>query len=174
MEISRIYLRERMDSTQIAKAHENHAEIIEALKEEYGVEIEDVASQKHLDNITEKKSQSTVNSGPPPETKEILTAQNKDDRKEAPPVKQMMLTEQNKDVEKEAAPPVKQNASTDKNKDTKNEVLNVLKEQIESVTMQLENNLSISQAKRFALKKTLAMHRSKLIREERRLKEESS
>lgn len=48
-------------------------------------------------------------------------------------------------------------------------ILNELKESIMKLSNELETNLSLSQAKRYALKKELAMERSKLIREERRL-----
>ena len=47
------------------------------------------------------------------------------------------------------------------------------KQNMDSLTEQLQS-LSLSQAKRFALKKQLAMERSKYIREERRLKQEAS
>ncbi len=48
-------------------------------------------------------------------------------------------------------------------------ILDELKESIMKLSIELETNLSLSQAKRYALKKELAMERSKLIREERRL-----
>jgi Leucine-rich repeat (LRR) protein len=49
-----------------------------------------------------------------------------------------------------------------------NKVLDELKHKVEELKIQLEN-LSLTQAKKYALKKSLAMERSKLIREERRL-----
>ena len=49
-----------------------------------------------------------------------------------------------------------------------NKVLDELKQKVEELKIQLEN-LSLTQAKKYALKKSLAMERSKLIREERRL-----
>jgi Leucine-rich repeat (LRR) protein len=49
-----------------------------------------------------------------------------------------------------------------------NKVLDDLKQKVEELKLQLEN-LSLTQAKKYALKKSLAMERSKLIREERRL-----
>ena len=48
-----------------------------------------------------------------------------------------------------------------------------LKKQIDDLTMQL-NNVYLSEAKKYATKKTLAMQKAKLIREERRLKSASS
>ena len=49
-----------------------------------------------------------------------------------------------------------------------NKVLDELKQKVEELKIQMEN-LSLTQAKKYALKKSLAMERSKLIREERRL-----
>jgi hypothetical protein len=52
-------------------------------------------------------------------------------------------------------------------------ILDELKESIMKLSIELETNLSLSQAKRYALKKELAMERSKLIREERRLQQKN-
>ncbi len=157
------YLRERMDSKQIAKARENHAEIIEAIKEEYGVEIEgavlqeqDDVLQEQYDNTMNKNNQSTSTANSDPMEK-VQVSQSKVNSGQPP-------TTQN----------TAQNTSKEQSSNSGKELLNELKEQIDAISLQLDNDFSISQAKRFALKKTLAMHRSKLIREQRRLKEESS
>jgi hypothetical protein len=60
-------------------------------------------------------------------------------------------------------------ANTDADADLDdNKVLDELKQKVEELKIQMEN-LSLTQAKKYALKKSLAMERSKLIREERRL-----
>jgi len=135
------YLSDRMDAEQLAKARENHVEILEALKDEYGVEIGNAIVQEQDKISIHKKDQNTAT----PATPATPTL----------PKAQDTLVEHSKDS------------------GSGKEVLNEIKKEIDAITVQLENDLSISQAKRFALKKTLAMQRSKLIREERRLKEES-
>ena len=52
-------------------------------------------------------------------------------------------------------------------------VANDLRKTIDEISTELETNLSLSQAKKYALKKNLAVTRSKLIREERRLQNQS-
>jgi hypothetical protein len=51
-------------------------------------------------------------------------------------------------------------------------LLDELRESVDKLSGELENNRSLSQAKRYAVKKDLAMARSKLIREERKFKQQ--
>ena len=72
-----------------------------------------------------------------------------------------------------AAPAPRDEAQEDDGKDQSSPLLEELHISIDSLAVQLENP-ALSQAKRYALKKNLAMERSKLIREERKLKESSN
>ena len=113
------YLRERMDTEQISTARRSHQEILEALEEEYGLDISVKESNIALqDHDTAKVAESV-----------------------------------------DLHSPAKKVASSER--------INELKEMICQTEIEL-NNLSLSQAKRFALKKELAMQRSQLIREERK------
>ena len=126
------YLRERMDKDQIAQARNSHCEIMEALKEEYNVELDgDVLQEQNTNN---HKAHQTS------QTEECVTST-------------QQINEQSE------ISPTSNNCNDD--------VINELKENICETELLLKN-LSLSQAKRFALKKQLAMHRSKLIREERK------
>ena len=57
---------------------------------------------------------------------------------------------------------------------TESPLLHELRESVDKLSNELESNLSLTQAKRYATKKQLAMERSKLIREERRLKQQQN
>jgi len=134
------FLRDRMDKAQLSKAHVSHAEIMEALEEEYNVGKSDVVE------VQQKNS----NDG--------------DTRKATPHImSQSAATESAK-----SPPDTTLQTKVSENSNHIMERINQLKEQIRETEAQLEN-LSISQSKRFALKKTMAMDISKLIREERKL-----
>ena len=138
------YLRDKMDMDQISKARISHSEIIDALKEEYNIEINHAVLQENNSNAREKceLKQNSMNSS----------------------VSKECTNSTQTDLALKGA--VKKEVSSDSNVEAP--ILDELREKISETEAQLKQ-LSISQAKRFALKKTLAMHRSKLIREERKL-----
>jgi Leucine-rich repeat (LRR) protein len=72
--------------------------------------------------------------------------------------------------ELEQANPVREESTTNggNNEEADHTLLKELQESVETLKAELDN-LSLTQAKKYALKKALAMERSKLIREERRL-----
>jgi hypothetical protein len=73
----------------------------------------------------------------------------------------------------DAAPSPRVEAQEDDGKDKSLLLLEELRISVDALALQLENP-ALSQAKRYALKKNVAMERSKMIREERKLKESSS
>ncbi len=146
------YLRERMTPEELREATENHREIREAIEEENG------------DNG---------------DTLELMKAMSEDNYQSEGEEEEMHVSpvEQKENVQsgKEKFQSMKENVNvsshneTSKVPETSDSIIDELKESIAGLTVELEN-LSISEAKRFALKKELAMQRSKLIREQRKLK----
>lgn len=122
------YLRERMDRDQMTNARINHAEIIEALEEQYSIDIGSDKPNKVGPNDRDTAKQ----------TNDDFPSQH-----------------------------ISEADSSEKDQEGE-ELIKELKKTIQATQIQLEN-LSISQATRFALKKELAMQRSRLIRKEREL-----
>jgi Leucine-rich repeat (LRR) protein len=152
------YLRDRMDDSQITKARENHNEIFETLKEEYEIDI-DKNYQKE-DHVSVDK-----NNGIPPSNSIA-------EGKQSTP-KPSTIVEAKQSTPKPSTVNSNKEASNSTLDIEGEQLLNQLEQQIEGFKKELMN-LSLSKAKRFALKKSLAMHNSKLIRERRRLNEASS
>ncbi len=142
------YLRERMTPEELREATENHREIREAIDEENG---DTSGTLELMKSMSEDNYQSE-------EEKE------KENEKQMTPVKQKECDQSANNISSESFP-----NKTSETPEMNDSIIDELKESIASLNLELEN-LSISQAKRFALKKELAMQRSKLIREERKLK----
>lgn len=134
------YLREKMDENQIAQARSSHIDIIEALREEYDVDISSGLSDLNSTQNTEKIEKVTTKS---------LQHSNHDSVQETSETQQLEAC-QTKSTESVA----------------NDSVIEELNSEINKITAELRN-LSLSKAKRFALNKSLAMTKSKLIREER-------
>ena len=135
------YLRERMTPEELQEAKENHSEIQAALREEMGGDTGSAHGE-----ITYAKSQDSVQSVQRESQDSVQRVQR---------------------VEARQAHPVETNLHSQV--EDKTEIIDTLKSSIRDLSEQLEN-LNISQAKRFALKKELAMERSKLLREEKTLR----
>ncbi len=144
------HLRRKMDENQIAQARSNHREIIEALKEEYDLEIKCEQSE----NIE-------------PIVKSVKPSINKQNNNV--PVSQQHIQR----LEVETTKPSQQNTtikSEVEERSVERSIIDDLKKEMENISRELDN-LSLSQAKRLELKKSLVMKKSKLIREERRLQQ---
>jgi Leucine-rich repeat (LRR) protein len=143
------YMRGRMTDSQMDEARENHIEIAEAIKEEYQINIVSGNVQSETETETGQR------------TDTIPTRTSAPDDARQRPQTTTPLAKKNED------PP---SAKKNEDKQGSEETIKLLKMEIDDLNKQM-NSLNISQAKRLALKKTFAMTRSKLIREERKIKE---
>uniref|UniRef100_A0A7S3QD33 Uncharacterized protein n=1 Tax=Chaetoceros debilis TaxID=122233 RepID=A0A7S3QD33_9STRA len=154
------YFRDRMTPDELRDAVENHREIREAIQEETGC-VEDALQlmRSKSDDNNEMKCEGSVGG------KDTLRSKNNGNH-QLRSVTNVREEDTNIDLHESKLVQEKQNLNQF---DDGEKLVEDLKKEIVTLTDELEN-LSISQAKRFALKKALAMQRSKLIREERKLK----
>lgn len=138
------FLRDRLTPEELQEAKENHNEILMALEEEGLGKVDSAEGEgEGRDIAVDEGAQSKV---------KLVAADNKEKGSEGVQAQMKSNT----------------NADATCNKGPSAEIIESLKCSINDLSEQVES-LSISQAKRYALKKALAMERSKLRREERKL-----
>ncbi len=157
------YLRDRLTPEELQEAQENHNEIVMALEEEGLINASKSAEEEGSCNI----HNDTVGTAG---THQSMNHKNNNKKKE---IEYEPMSVQDQSVvnvvveEGRGRNEIEQVDEVDGSMEILDNI-ETLKNNINDLTEQLEN-LSISQAKRYALKKELAMERSKLRREERKL-----
>lgn len=149
------YFRDRMTPDELRDAEENHREIREAIQEETECTEDTLQLMRSLsDDNYQMKPEECVG-------RKNTSRSKNDDNCQVESAKN--VNEDSNNIDTHGSKLVREKQLDDGEK-----LVEDLKTEIATLTDELEN-LSISQAKRFALKKAVAMQRSKLIREERKL-----
>jgi Leucine-rich repeat (LRR) protein len=148
------YLKDRMTPEELQEAEENHKEIQMALEEDQNDSDSEMNKTKNDDITVDIESKVDI----------VLRVEEND-------VKTVEGNQSDQDmVQLKRAAAIAERMEEEKKKEEKNiseKILFEIKHNMAQLSTELDN-MSLSRAKRFALKKELAMERSKLIREERK------